>query len=146
MNIIGKWKIKEFHLPTPMDERDYTSEDPSAVVRIYTPETLPDGEEYEDFAQMARTFFEFTPDGRLDTVIPVPEDMYEQAKEEGMEIRDGFAVINSTTWKEQDGRFFYDSRIEGEILGEAVDPFMEIKVLPDGCLLYNMDALVLEPV
>lgn len=95
---------------------------------------------------MVRTFFEFTPDGRLDTLMPVPEEMVEQAKNEGMEIREGFAVIKSAAWKEQDGKFFFDSEIEGEILGEAVDSFMEIKVLPDGCLLYNMDVLVLERV
>lgn len=134
MDIIGKWKIKEFHLPTPDG------------IQVFTPETLPATEEYEDFAQMVRTFFEFTHDGRLDTLMPVPEEMVEQAKNEGMEIRDGFAVIKSAAWKEQDGKFFYDSEIEGEAFGEAVDPFMEIKVLPDGCLLYNMDVLVLERV
>lgn len=134
MDIIGKWKVKEFHIPTPDG------------MQVFTPETLPDEEEYEDFAQMVRTFFEFTPDGRLDTLMPVPEEMVEQAKNEGMEIREGFAVIKSAAWKEQDGKFFFDSEIEGEILGEAVDSFMEIKVLPDGCLLYNMDVLVLERV
>lgn len=61
-----------------------------------------------------------------------------------MEIREGFAAIKSVTWKEHDGKFFFDSGIEGESLGETVDPFMEVKVLPDGCLLYNMDVLVLE--
>ena len=115
-------------------------------MRVFTPETLPDEEEYEDFAQMVRTFFEFTPDGRLDTLMPVPEEMVEQAKNEGMEICEGFAVIKSAAWKEQDGKFFYNSEIEGEVFGETVDPFMEIKVLPDGCLLYNMDVLVLERV
>lgn len=134
MDIIGKWKVKEFHIPTPDG------------MQVFTPETLPDEEEYEDFAQMVRTFFEFTPDGRLDTLMPVPEEMVEQAKNEGMEIREGFAVIKSAAWKEQDGKFFYDSEIEGEVFGETVDPFMEIKVLPDGCLLYNMDVLVLERV
>lgn len=132
MNIIGKWKIREFRLPTPDG------------VQVFTPDTLPAAEEYEDFAQMARTLTEFTADGRLDTLMPVPEEMMEQVKNEGMEIRDGFAVIRSAAWKEQDGKFFCDSGIEGEFLGEAVDPFMEIKVLPDGCLLYNMDVLVLE--
>lgn len=139
MNIIGKWKIKEFHIPNPMN-----LEDPSKAICIYTPETLPDEEEYEDFAQMARTFFEFTPEGRLDTLMPIPADMYEEVQKEGLEIRNGFAVIKSTTWKEQDGKLFYDSEIQGEVLGEAVDSFLEIKVLPDGCLLYNMDVLVLE--
>lgn len=132
MNIIGKWKIREFRLPTPDG------------VQVFTPDTLPAGEEYEDFAQMARTRIEFTPDGRLNTLMPVPEEMMEQVKNEGMEIHEGFAVIRSAAWKEQDGKFFYDSGIEGEFLGETVEPFMELKVLPDGCLLYNMDVLVLE--
>lgn len=132
MNIVGKWKIKEFRIPNPDG------------VQIFTPETLPESEDYEDFAQMARTLIEFTADGSLDTLMPVPEEMIEQVQNEGMEIRDGFAVIKSTAWKEQDGKFFFDSEIDGEILGEAVDPFMEIKVLPDGTLLYNMDVLVLE--
>lgn len=132
MNIIGKWKIKEFHIPTPDG------------VQIFTPDTLQEDEDYMDYAQMARTLTEFTPDGRMDTLMSVPEEMMEQVQSEGMEIRDGFAVIKSAAWKEQDGKFFFDSEIEGEILGETVDPFMEIKVLPDGCLLYNMDVLVLE--
>ena len=132
MNLIGKWKIKEFRIPT-LDG-----------VQVFTPDTLPESEEYMDYAQMARTLTEFTPDGRMDTLMPVPEELLEQVQNEGMEIRDGFAVIKSSAWKEQDGKFFFDSEIEGEILGEAVDSFMEIKVLPDGCLLYNMDVLVLE--
>ena len=132
MNLIGKWKIKEFRIPT-LDG-----------VQVFTPDTLPESEEYMDYAQMARTLTEFTPDGRMDTLVPVPEELLEQVQNEGMEIRDGFAVIKSSAWKEQDGKFFFDSEIEGEILGETVDPFMEIKVLPDGCLLYNMDVLVLE--
>lgn len=134
MNLIGQWKIKEFHIPSPDG------------IQVFTPDTLPEDEAYMDYVQMARTLTEFTADGRMDTLMPVPEEMLEQVQNEGMEIRDGFAVIRSAAWKEQDGRFFFDSGIEGEILGEAVDPFMEIKVLPDGCLLYNMDVLMLERV
>lgn len=132
MNIIGKWKIKEFRIPTPDG------------VQVFTPDTLPEDEAYTDYAQMARTLTEFLPDGKMDTLMPVPEEMLEQVQSEGLEIRDGFAVIKSAAWKEQDGKFFFDSGIAGEVLGETVDPFMEIKVLPDGCLLYNMDVLVLE--
>mgnify|MGYP001576110607 FL=1 len=105
MNIIGKWKIKEFRIPTPDG------------VQVFTPETLPEDEYYMDCAQVARTLTEFLPDGRMDTLMPVPEEMQEQVQNEGMEIRDGFAVIKSAAWKEQDGRFFFDSGIAGEILG-----------------------------
>lgn len=144
MNIIGKWKIKEFRLPIPFEERNNASEDPSDVIRTYTPDALPDSEEFAEFAQMAKMIFEFAPDGNLYTIIPIPEELYEQAKNEGAEIRDGFAVIGSSQWKEQDSKFFYDSHTEGEVLGDKIDPFVEIKLLPDGCLLYGMDTIVLE--
>lgn len=51
MDIIGKWKVKEFHIPTPDG------------MQVFTPETLPDEEEYEVLHRWMRTFFEFTPDG-----------------------------------------------------------------------------------
>ena len=54
------------------------------------------------------------------------------------------AVIESTTWKEENGKFYYDTKTEGEFLGEKVDPFAEITVTEDGCLLYNYEMVLLE--
>lgn len=134
MDIIGKWKIKEFHIVTPEGEN------------IYTPDSLPNTEEFEDFVRMVPTVIEFTADGLFNVYLPISEDMYEAIHNEEIEIRDGFAVMESTTWKEIDGKFFFDSKIEGELLGEKVDPFMEIKVTKDGCLLCNFDTLLLEKI
>lgn len=133
MDIIGTWKIKEFHLPAPE----------GAVT--YTPDTLPE-EQFEDFAQMARTFLEFTPEGTLDTLMPIPEEMRDEVAAQGVTVRGGCGVIKSTAWKEENGKFYYDANFEGEILGEAVDPFVEIQVQPDGCLLYGMGTILLERV
>lgn len=36
--------------------------------------------------------------------------------------------------------------IEGEIMGSEIDPYFEIKVQPDGSLMYCMDMLLLERV
>ncbi|MDD6489506.1 MAG: hypothetical protein PUG48_06815 [Clostridia bacterium] len=133
MDIIGKWKVKELNIPT-VDG-----------VKTFTPETLPDDEDFEDYKKGSTQIFEFKPDGTLNTLMPIPEDMIEVAKEEGMEILDGgYALLDSTVWKENDGKFFFDSKIEGEFLGETVDSFMEIKVTPDGCLLHQFDTLLLE--
>ena len=132
MEIIGTWKIKEFHLPTPEG------------VLTYTPDTLPEEEQFEDFAQMARTFLEFTPEGTLDTLMPIPEEMRDEVVAQGVTVRNGRGVIKSTTWKEENGKFYYDASVEGEILGEAVSPFVEIPVQPDGCLLYGMGTILLE--
>ncbi len=133
MNITGKWKIKEFHLPSESGEV------------VFTPETLPDTEEYEDFAKMVSTRIEFTSDGLMNTLMPAPGELAEMARQQGLTVRDdGFAVIESKPIKEQDGKYFIDTEIEGEFLGESVDSMEEIKVTPDGCLLYSFDMLLLE--
>lgn len=57
---------------------------------------------------------------------------------------DGYAVVDSTVWKKEDGRFYYDTGITGEVMGEPTDPFMAIDVTEDGCLLYQMGMILLE--
>ena len=132
MDITGKWKIKEFRILSPDG------------MQTFTPQTLPDSEDFEDFAKMVPMLIEFTPDGKLNTLVPVG-DMIEEARNAGLAVREaGFAVTDSTDWKESDGKFYYNTNIEGEFLGDVVDPFSEIKVTEDGCLLYSFDMLLME--
>lgn len=133
MDITGKWKIKEFRILSPDG------------MQTFTPQTLPDSEDFEDFAKMIPMLIEFTPDGKLNTLVPVWGDMIEEARKAGLAVREaGFAVTDSTDWKESDGKFYYNTNIEGEFLGDVVDPFSEIKVTEDGCLLYSFDMLLME--
>ena len=133
MDITGKWKIKEFRILSPDG------------MQTFTPQTLPDSEDFEDFAKMIPMLIEFTPDGKLNTLVPVWGDMIEEAPNAGLAVREaGFAVTDSTDWKESDGKFYYNTNIEGEFLGDVVDPFSEIKVTEDGCLLYSFDMLLME--
>ena len=133
MDITGKWKIKEFRILSPDG------------MQTFTPQTLPDSEDFEDFAKMIPMLIEFTPDGKLNTLVPVWGDMIEEALNAGLAVREaGFAVTDSTDWKESDGKFYYNTNIEGEFLGDVVDPFSEIKVTEDGCLLYSFDMLLME--
>lgn len=133
MDITGKWKIKEFRILSPDG------------MQTFTPQTLPDSEDFEDFAKMIPMLIEFTPDGKLNTLVPVWGDMIEEARNAGLAVREaGFAVTDSTDWKESDGKFYYNINIEGEFLGDVVDPFSEIKVTEDGCMLYSFDMLLME--
>ena len=133
MDITGKWKIKEFRILSPDG------------MQTFTPQTLPDSEDFEDFAKMIPMLIEFTPDGKLNTLVPVWGDMIEEARNAGLAVREaGFAVTDSSDWKESDGKFYYNTNIEGEFLGDVVDPFSEIKVTEDGCLLYSFDMLLME--
>lgn len=133
MDIRGIWKVKEVHVPTPEGER------------VFTPDNPPEEERFEGSAELMRFQTEFAEDGVLNTLMFVPENMREEAAKHGAVVReDGYAPIESTTWKEEDGKFYYDTKIEGEVLGEKVDSFAEIPVTEDGCLLYGLGMIILE--
>ena len=133
MDIRGIWKVKEMRLPSPDGEL------------VFTPGNLPDDEQFEEFGRIMQCRTEFADVGSLNTLMFVPEEMKAEAAEHGVVVReDGYAVIESTTWKEENGKFYYDTKTEGEFLGEKVDPFAEITVTEDGCLLYNYEMVLLE--
>ena len=135
MDIRGVWKVKEVHVPTPDGEK------------VFTPDNPPEDERFEGAVEMMQYRTEFAEDGVLNTLMFVPEEMREEAAKHGAVVReDGYAPIESTTWKEADGKFYYDTGIQGEVLGEPVDSFSEIPVTEDGCLLYGLGLIVLERV
>lgn len=135
MDIRGIWKVKEVRVPTPDGEK------------VFTPDNPPTDERFEGSAELMQYRTEFAEDGVLNTLMFVPEDMREEAAKHGAVVReDGYAPIESTTWKEADGKFYYDTGIQGEVLGEPVDSFSEIPVTEDGCLLYGLGMIVLERV
>lgn len=71
--------------------------------------------------------------------------MRQEAAKQGVEVReDGYAAVESTVWKEENGKIYYDTKIEGEVLGEKADSFAEIPVTEDGCLLYGLGMILLE--
>ena len=135
MDIRGIWKVKEIHVPTPDGEK------------LFTPDNPPADERFEGSAELMQYRTEFADDGVLNTLMFVPEEMREEAAKHGAVIReDGYAPFESTTWKESDGKFYYDTKIEGEVFGEKVDSFAEIPVTEDGCLLYEHGMILLERV
>lgn len=133
MDIRGIWKVKEVHVPTPDGEK------------VFTPDNPPEDEMFEEMAEMMQWRTEFADDGALNTLMFVPEEMKAEAAKHGVDVRDdGYAVIDSTQWEERDGKFFYDTKIEGEVLGEKVDPFIEIPVIDGDCLEYSHGMIILE--
>ena len=133
MNICGIWKVKEVRVPTPDGEK------------VFTPDNPPTDERFEGSAELMQYRTEFTEDGTLNTLMFVPEEMRDEAAKHGAVVReDGYAAIESTVWKEENGKFYYDTKIEGEVLGEKVDSFAEIPVTEDGCLLYGLGMILLE--
>ena len=133
MDICGIWKVKEVRVPTPDGEK------------VFTPDNPPTDERFEGSAEMMQYRTEFAEDGVLNTLMFVPEEMRGEAAKHGAVVReDGYAAVESTVWKEENGKIYYDTKIEGEVLGEPVDSFSEIPVTVDGCLLYGLGMIVLE--
>ena len=133
MDIRGIWKVKEIRVPTPDG------------VKVFTPDNRPQEERFEGSAELMGYRTEFAEDGMLNTLMFVPEEMRQEAAKQGVEVReDGYAAVESTVWKEENGKIYYDTKIEGEVLGEKVDSFAEIPVTEDGCLLYSYGMILLE--
>ena len=127
MDIIGKWKVKKLGLMQPED----------MSIKMFTPTELESLEDNEDYIKFASSIYNFSNDGKLDIFLEIPEESLESAKEEGLEVKDGVAIIESTEWKEENGEYFYDTHIEGEFLGEEVSPYNKIEVDGD-CLIMDM--------
>ena len=133
MDVRGIWKVKEVHVPTPDGEK------------VFTPDNPPEDERFEGAVEMMQYLTEFAEDGVLNTLMFVPEEMREEAAKHGAVVReDGYAAVESTVWKEENGKIYYDTEIEGEVLGEKVDSFAEIPVTEDGCLQYGLGMIILE--
>ena len=135
MDVRGVWKVKEVHVPTPDGEK------------VFTPDNPPEDERFEGAVEMMQYRTEFAEDGTLNTLMFVPEDKRGEAAKYGAVVReDGYATVESTVWKEENGKIYYDTEIEGEVLGEKVDSFAEIPVTEDGCLQYGLGMIILERV
>ena len=135
MDVRGVWKVKEVHVPTSDGEK------------VFTPDNPPEDERFEGAVEMMQYRTEFAEDGTLNTLMFVPEDKRCEAAKHGAVVReDGYAAVESTVWKEENGKIYYDTEIEGEVLGEKVDSFAEIPVTEDGCLQYGLGMIILERV
>ena len=59
------------------------------------------------------------------------QEQIEKAIAEGTKIRDGMIVLDSQEWKTEDGKNLYNTGNKGEILGEEISPWVEIKEIDD---------------
>lgn len=111
MDICGLWKVREMHLVTPDGEK------------VFTADSQVDNDMYAEIVQMCKYIMEFAPDGTLNTLLFVPEEVREEAKKQGADIReDGYAVLESTVWKEEDGKFYYDPGFKARCWAKRLIP------------------------
>ncbi|MBR4696913.1 MAG: hypothetical protein IKP18_00490 [Candidatus Methanomethylophilaceae archaeon] len=130
MNVVGRWKIKEVQM---LD---------SDLNRTWRPveDVLADDSIDDKALFMSKVMF--TEDGRILMMLEKPADMSQEEVDEmvaegEMELYDGYLVYEKHPWKEEDGKVLFDSGMKGEVFGEAVSPWIEIKGSDDEIFLFS---------
>lgn len=125
MNLIGKWKTKEILRFSAENGMEWKTLDELAAM----------GEDEDSLSPYRNSLIVFNEDGTMETLMPVPEDFTKEQIDaliaEGNEVRNGMAVIDKKKWKTEDGKNLCNSDVEGEIFGEEVSPWAEIKEVDD---------------
>ena len=140
MEILGTWKIKTAQTFDAATMK---------LVEKNVEDILADTSISDDDKQMLNAKFIFKDDGFVYTTLPIPEDMPQEEIDEYIAsgeawIVDGMLGIERKEWKEEDGKFRFNSGTKGEVLGEAIDPWMDIAVNDDGSIKFFTYVLVKE--
>ena len=129
MDLIGRWKVVE---AIRFDEN--FKPEWASIEEILADEEL----EPEDKI-MYSSFMEFTEDGRVLNLSPIPEDLSQEELDEVVEnceyeLYEGYIKLAEYSWKTENGKYYFvDTHIKGEILGEEVSSLVELKIV-DGVM------------
>ena len=128
MNLIGKWKIAA--------SLTYTDEGKQVWKTVEEIAADPETDPFD--LDMYQSTFVFSDDGFVRTIVALPEDTPQEEIDAAVEAGEielyepGFIAMEKTAWKEEGGKYFFDSGVEGEVLGEKVDSWTEIIPTDDG--------------
>lgn len=128
MNVTGKWKIAA----------SLTVDDDGKQVWKTVEEIKSDPEADPFDLQMYDSIFIFSEDGFVRTIVALPDDTPQEEIDAAVEAGEielyepGFIAMEKTPWKEEDGKVFFDSGVEGEVFDEKVDSWTEIIPTDDG--------------
>ena len=127
MNLTGTWKVKEAF-----------SFDEDGGKWLSFQEYMENENLNDEIKSFLSARFVFDPDGSFKMVMAIPENVPQEEIDRAAaagEIRlfDSRSMIaEEHPWKEEDGKYYYDSGIQGEVLGEPVSSWMEIQETEDG--------------
>lgn len=102
-----------------------------------------------DLMRIQSTLIEFTADGKVREWMKLPDGVSEEMLKAAMEAgeieaaEDGYACRTKTVWKEENGKAFYDTGIQGTVLGEKQSSWAEL-TKEDGLLVYGSGLMRLQ--
>jgi hypothetical protein len=127
MNLLGKWRVAE----------TMQFNDEKGKVEWVSIETILAKEELDkDMKMLLQTVVVFNEDGTIDFLCPLPEGVSQKEIDAALaagklKLKDGMMLLDQKQWKNEDGKVFTNTGAEGEVLGEKVGPWEELKLLDD---------------
>ena len=121
--LLGKWMVAE---AMQFNEKECKLE--WAKVE----DILSKGEMDREMTMLMKTVVEFQEDGTIDFYCPLPEGVSQAEIDAAiaagqLKLKDGMMVMDQKHWKEEDGKILTDTGAKGEVLGEKVGPWVELK-------------------
>ena len=133
-NLIGKWKIAEMMS---------FNEEKGCVEWAKTEDLLARDPTDKDMNLIGRMQIVFAEDGTITLLTPIPEGASQEevdaaVKSGQITLKDGMMLMGENHWKIEDGKNMADTGLEGEVMGEKVGPWEELKEVGDGMLQMTM--------
>lgn len=133
MSYIGKWV---FHSIGSTDENDgfvyLSAEEYLNSSMPYIDETDEEAvaDELRERKSMIGMQLKICDDGKMYTLIPLPEGVTQEEVDQAVSsgqisLMDGMMTDAPKSWEERNGEFWYNSDTEGELFGEAIDPWIK---------------------
>ena len=119
MNLVGIWKVKE---ALAFDE--------DGGKWLPVQECMDKEDMNDETKSFLSARFVFEPDGLFKIVMAIPDQAVAAGEIRLFDSRS--MIVEEHPWKEENGKYYYDSGIQGEVLGEPVSPWMEIQETEDG--------------
>lgn len=123
MNLIGKWNVAatlQFN-----DEK-------CQMEWVEVEKVLAQDDLDKDLIMLMKTQAVFGEDGSLGFLMPLPDGVTQEEIDEAVAageitLKDGMMLTDQKHWKVENGKNMADTAPEGEVLGEKVGPWEEVK-------------------
>lgn len=132
-NLLGKWLVAETM---------QFNEEKCSLEWVKVEDILSKAEVDRETAMLLNTVVIFQEGGTIDFLCPLPEGVSQAEIDAAiaagkLKLKDGMMIMDQKHWKEEDGKIVTDTGAEGEVFGEKVGPWEELKVV-DGDVVEMM--------
>ena len=141
--ITGRYEVAKTFYMVGDDMGLHTREEVATDLEAKVASGEMEREEASEFLGLFDALYEFTPDGKINTWMKIPDDVSEEEIKEAVEageiaaVDNGYMLAEQKEWFEEDGKFFYDTEEYREIAGEEQSSVDELTFDEEGLLNFG---------